>query len=89
MTDIFPLLFGGLVLFVHAIAMLSQVLQNLFSERAVKTIEKATKNIFRAILTGTLLTILLGSSSAVIILAIIFLFRHCIIICLQVLLFNN
>jgi len=67
-----PLLIGGLVLFLYAINQLSEVMQDVFSQKAKAIIEKYTSNIFSAILIGTILTVLLDSSSAVIILVIIF-----------------
>jgi len=72
MTEILPFLIGGLVLFVYAISQLSLVMENAFSDKAKQTIEKYTKNIFSAILIGTITTVLLGSSSAVVILTIVF-----------------
>lgn len=72
MTDILPLLLGGLVLFLYAISQLSEVMKDVFSEKAKSAIQKYTTNIFSAILIGTLITIVLDSSSAVIILVIVF-----------------
>jgi len=72
MNEIVPLLLGGLALFLYAISRLSAVLKDIFSDRAKEIIGKYTSNIFMALLIGTLLTILLDSSSAVIILVIVF-----------------
>lgn len=72
LQDVAPLLLGGLVLFLYAITQLSEVMKGIFSERAKEIIDKRTHNLFASLLIGTLLTILLGSSSAVIILAIVF-----------------
>jgi phosphate:Na+ symporter len=72
LVDILPLLIGGLVLFLYAISQLSSVMEKTFTERAKKTISKYTSNIFLAIIIGTVVTILLDSSSAVIILVIVF-----------------
>ncbi len=72
MDSILPLLIGGLVLFLYAISQLSGVLKDIFSDRAKRIIRKRTSNIFSSILIGTLLTIILDSSSAVIILVIVF-----------------
>ena len=47
-------------------------MSEVFTEKAKEAIAKSTRNIFLSILTGMIFTILLGSSSAVIILAIIF-----------------
>lgn len=70
--DILPLLIGGLVLFLYAINQLSSLLSELFTEKAKKLIRKFTSNLFSSILIGTALTVLLDSSSAVIILTIVF-----------------
>lgn len=72
MGDIFPLLLGGLVLFLYSITRLSVVLKGIFNEDAKRVIAKYTHSIFMSLLVGTIFTILLGSSSAVIILVIIF-----------------
>lgn len=72
MSEIAPLLIGGLVLFLYSISQLSEVMRDVFSENAKKIITKYTRNIFLSIILGVVLTILLGSSSAVIILVIIF-----------------
>ena len=72
MHDILPLLVGGLVLFLYAIAQLSEVMSSLFTDRARSIIQHYTRNIWSAILIGTFLTIILDSSSAVIILTIVF-----------------
>jgi len=72
MNEILPLLIGGLALFLYAITKLSEVLKSAFSDSAKGIIKKYTSNIFSAILIGTVLTIFLNSSSAVIILVIVF-----------------
>ena len=72
MREVLPLLIGGLVLFLYAISQLSEILKELFSEKVRETIKKYTANIFLSILIGTVLTIILNSSSAVIILVIVF-----------------
>ena len=72
MSDVLPLLIGGLVLFIYSIAELSESLRTVFTDRARVVIKKFTPNAFAAILVGIVLTILVGSSSAVIILAIVF-----------------
>jgi phosphate:Na+ symporter len=72
MYEILPILIGGLVLFILAITRLSDLLKAVFSERAKAVIERSTHGLLRSIGVGTLLTILLSSSSAVIILTIIF-----------------
>lgn len=72
MNEIFPLLIGGLVLFLYAISQLSEVMKDIFSDKAKGIILRYTSNIFSSILIGTILTIILDSSSAVIILVIVF-----------------
>jgi phosphate:Na+ symporter len=65
-------LIGGLVLFLFSIRSLSIIMQGIFTEHSKKIIERYTSNIFSAIIIGTLITILLDSSSAVIIITIVF-----------------
>lgn len=72
MSEIIPILFGGLILFIYAIFQLSASLRELFTEKAKQFIARYTSHILAAILVGTILTVLLDSSSAVIILVIIF-----------------
>jgi len=62
---------AGLVLFLFAINNLSEILKKIIGENAKLYIEKFTSNIFKSILTGTFVTILLDSSSAVIIITIV------------------
>ncbi len=69
---ILPMVIGGLVLFLYAISQLSALLNERFSERAKTIITKYTTNIFLSILIGSFVTIVLDSSSAVIILTIVF-----------------
>jgi phosphate:Na+ symporter len=65
------IILGGLGLFLYAIAHLSDVLKDLLGNRAKAILSKFTGNIFTAILTGTAITVILDSSSAVIIMAIV------------------
>lgn len=65
------IILGGLGLFLYAIAHMSDVLKELLGDKAKKIISKCTHNVFTAILTGIVITILLDSSSAVIIMAIV------------------
>ncbi len=62
---------GGLGLFLFAISHLSEALKNLLGEKAKNLLAKFTRNVFTAILTGVIITLLLDSSSAVIIMAIV------------------
>ncbi|WP_340202045.1 Na/Pi symporter [Ascidiimonas sp. W6] len=68
---ILPLIFGGLVLFLYAIRQLSDTLKFFLSGKAKALLERTTNTIFKSIVIGTLITILLDSSSAVIIIVII------------------
>jgi phosphate:Na+ symporter len=72
MSEIITFLIGGLVLFLFAISQLSEVLKSVFTEDAKSIIKRYTSNIFSSIAIGALLTVLLDSSSAVIILVIVF-----------------
>lgn len=72
MSTIVTMLLGGVALFLFSIHQLSNILENVFSETAKLFIRKYTSNIFAAILIGTIVTILSGSSSAVIIILIVF-----------------
>lgn len=62
---------GGLVLFLFAVRSLSQTIKNAVGDGAQKWILRFTSNTFTGILTGTVVTILLDSSSAVIIITIV------------------
>ena len=70
--NVLPLVLGGLIIFLYAIRQLSVTLRDIFSSKVENLIEKYTSNIFFSILLGIIVTILLDSSSAVIIIAIIF-----------------
>ena len=72
MTEIILSIIGGLVLFLFAVSSISETIQKAVGQNAKKWILKFTSNIFSGILTGTIITILLDSSSAVIIITIIF-----------------
>ncbi|MGZ8522896.1 MAG: Na/Pi cotransporter family protein [Chitinophagaceae bacterium] len=65
------LILGGLGLFLFAISHLSEALKHLLGDRAKKLVAKFTRNVFTAILTGIVITLILDSSSAVIIMAIV------------------
>ena len=62
---------GGLGLFLFAISHLSDALKDLLGDKAKKLLAKFTRNVFTAILTGIVITLILDSSSAVIIMAIV------------------
>ncbi len=68
-TVILPLT-GGLILFLYALTYISDHLETIASDKLRQFLDKFTQNIFTGILTGTIVTILLDSSSAVIIMTI-------------------
>ena len=70
--SILPILVGGLIFFLFAIRSLSQTLQDAFSEQVKRHIKRYTKNIYLSIFLGIIATIALDSSSAVIIITIVF-----------------
>jgi phosphate:Na+ symporter len=70
-TEIILAILGGLVLFLFAIKSLSDTIKKAVGDGAQKWILKFTSNTFTGILTGIVATILLDSSSAVIIIAIV------------------
>lgn len=61
---------AGLVLFLYALNSLSDALKELSGDRMKRVLDRFTRNIFTGILTGLVVTILLDSSSAVIIMTI-------------------
>jgi phosphate:Na+ symporter len=65
------IILGGLGLFLYAITHMSEVLNELLGDKAKKILSKCTRNLFTAILTGIVITLILDSSSAVIIMAIV------------------
>ena len=69
--SILPLFLGGLILFIFSISRLSAVLENFFSEKSKTYINQYTRNSWLSLLVGIVVTVLMGSSSAVIILTII------------------
>lgn len=72
MSQVLPHLLGGLGLFLYSIYRLSEVLKSIFSDKAKEIIGKYTSNTLLSVLIGTILTVVLGSSSAVIIIIIVF-----------------
>ncbi|WP_207420654.1 Na/Pi cotransporter family protein [Desertivirga brevis] len=71
MLEIILMVLGGLGLFLFALNNLSDSLKALLGDKAKKLLGIFTKNVLTAILTGTIITIILDSSSAVIILTIV------------------
>lgn len=72
MVEMIALIVGGLVFFLFAINQLSVNFREAFSDRAKSLISKYASNTFIGLLIGTAVTVLLGSSSAVIIITLIF-----------------
>lgn len=71
MAEIVLSIIAGLILFLFAVNNLSETIQNAVGERANKWIVKFTSNTISSVITGTIITILLDSSSAVIIITIV------------------
>jgi phosphate:Na+ symporter len=69
--EIILMVLGGLGLFLFAINNLSETLKELLGDKAKKWLGFFTKNVFTAILTGIVITTILDSSSAVIIMTIV------------------
>ncbi len=71
MFDIILTLIGGLVLFLYAVGSLSETVKEWAGDRARDFIARFTRNVFTAIVVGIVVTTVLDSSSAVIILTIV------------------
>ncbi|MCF0049118.1 Na/Pi symporter [Dyadobacter sp. LJ53] len=69
--EIFLMVLGGLGLFLFAVNNLSETLKELIGNKANKWLDLFTKNLLTSVITGTVATILLDSSSAVIIMTIV------------------
>ena len=76
MIEIILSIIAGLVLFLFAVSNLSETLKIAFGTNANVWIKKYTSNIFNSLLVGVVITILLDSSSAVIIITIILVNAH-------------
>lgn len=72
MTEIILSIIAGLVLFLFAVSNLSETIQSAVGDRAKLWIKKFTSTIFSSLLVGTIATTILDSSSAVIIITIVF-----------------
>lgn len=72
MAEIILSMLGGLVLFLYAVNNLSEAIKQAVGDRAKKWILRFTSNLFSGILVGIIVTTLLDSSSAVIIITIVF-----------------
>lgn len=62
---------GGLSLFLYAVSSLSNIIQDLVGARAKNWLLRFTRNTWLAVLTGAIMTTVLDSSSAVIIITIV------------------
>ncbi len=71
MLEIILTLVGGLVLFLYAVGNLSETVKEWAGDRARDFIARFTRNVFTAIIVGIVVTTILDSSSAVIILTIV------------------
>jgi phosphate:Na+ symporter len=72
MIEVILAITGGLVLFLYGVNSLSGHIQEVLGENAKNIILKFTSNTFYAIITGIVVTAVLDSSSAVIIITIVF-----------------
>ena len=70
------IIIAGLVLFLYALNKLSDHLKELSGDKMKKVLDKFTSNLFTGILTGLIVTVLLDSSSAVIIMTIALVNAH-------------
>lgn len=71
MTEVVLSVLAGLVLFLYAVSSLSETITHAIGERANRWIRRFTSNTFLSILVGAVVTTLLDSSSAVIIITIV------------------
>jgi len=69
--EIILTLVGGLVLFLYGVTNLSDSIKEVANDKMKKIVVRFTKNIFSTIVVGTVVTTILDSSSAVIILTIV------------------
>lgn len=72
MAEIILSLIAGLVLFLHAVHQLSTTIQAAVGDRAAVWIKRYTSNAISGVIVGAVITAILGSSSAVIIITIVF-----------------
>jgi phosphate:Na+ symporter len=71
MAEIILSIIAGLVLFLYAVFSLSDTILKVVGDNVKKWLSRFTTNVFTAILTGTVITAIVDSSSAVIIITII------------------
>lgn len=70
--EFYATIIGAIILFLFSIRMLSDIFEQLFTDKANQLLRKYTSNLFSAILIGCITTLILDSSSAVIILTLVF-----------------
>lgn len=70
--EFYATIIGAIILFLFSIRMLSDIFEELFTDRANQLLRKYTSNLFSAIIIGGITTLILDSSSAVIILTLVF-----------------
>lgn len=70
-TEVVLMVAGGLALFIFSVINLGDTIQGIAGHRTKGWIERFTRNNLTAVLTGTVVTVLLDSSSAVIIITIV------------------
>lgn len=70
--DIFSIimLFGGLAMFLYGMEVMSDGLKNASGNALKRVLEKVTSNVFMGVLTGTLVTAVIQSSTATIVIAV-------------------
>jgi phosphate:Na+ symporter len=71
MLETVLMILGGLALFLFAVNSLSDIIKDILGDRAQELLVRFTRNTFTAIVTGAVVTTLLDSSSAVIIITIV------------------
>ena len=70
--DIFSIimLFGGLAMFLYGMEVMSDGLKNASGSALKRVLEKVTSNVFMGVLTGTIVTAIIQSSTATIVIAV-------------------
>jgi phosphate:Na+ symporter len=71
MPEIVLSIIGGLVLFLYGVSSISETIRQAVGDDTQKWLLRFTANVFTGIITGTIITIILDSSSAVIIITIV------------------
>ncbi|MCS7077261.1 MAG: Na/Pi symporter, partial [Bacteroidia bacterium] len=71
MTEIILLVLAGLVLFLYAVSSISETLTKAIGDKTEYWVKKFTSDVFSGLLVGTIITAIVDSSSAVIIITIV------------------